>query len=90
MVVPVGRAADHGDDLVVLDEAGGEGARLVGIAAIVIDHQLDLLAVDAACRVDLVDIDPERLVLRLAKERGRSGRRENRADLDGVLRESAL
>ena len=40
IVAPVVEPADHGDDLVLLDQAGGEGARLVGVAAVVIDHEL--------------------------------------------------
>ena len=39
-----GRAADHGHDLVVLDEAGGEGARAVGVARVVVMDQADRLA----------------------------------------------
>ncbi len=43
-----GGAADHRDHLVVLDQPRGEGARGVGVAAIVIDDEFELLPVHAA------------------------------------------
>ena len=80
-----GRAANHCDDLVVLDQAGGECARLVGISTIVIDNEVDLFAGDTACGIDLVDIHPKRLVFRLTQKRCRTCDRQNRANLDGLL-----
>ena len=81
MVVAGRGAADHRFDLVLLDQAGREGARLVGVAAVVIDDELDLLAVDAALLVDLVDIHFQRLLLGIAEEGGGSGHRQQGADL---------
>src|SRR5262245_45725394 len=43
-----GRAGEQGIDLVLLDQTGRKGAGLVGIAAVVVDEQLDRFAVDAA------------------------------------------
>ena len=48
-----GAAADHGVDLVFFHQAGGEGARVIGVAGVVIDDQLQLLPVHAAFGVDL-------------------------------------
>src|SRR5215211_1033834 len=80
------RAADHGDYLVVLDEARREGAGLVGVGAVVIDDELELLAVDAALGVHLLDIHLDRLLLGLAEEGRRAGDGKHGADLEGVLR----
>ena len=77
-----GRAADDGDDLVVLDQARGEGARLVRVAAIVIEEKLDLLTEHAAGGVDLVDQQFEGLGLGIAERGGRAGLGDRGADLD--------
>ena len=77
-----GGAADHGDDLVLLDQAGGEGARGVGVGAVVVDDELQLLAVHAALGVDLVDVHFERLLLGIAEERGRPRDRKNSANFN--------
>ena len=70
-----GGTADHGDDLILLDEAGGEGARRIGIGAVVVDDELQLLPVHATLGVDLVDVGFERLLFRVAQERSRPGDR---------------
>ena len=75
-----GGAADDRDDLVVLDEAGGEGARLVRVAAVVVEDELDLLAVDAAGGVHLLDEHLQGLRLRVAEEGGRAGLGKRGAD----------
>ena len=77
-----GAAADHGNDLVFFDQTGGEGARVVGIAAVIVDDQLQLLAVHAAFRVDLINIDFQRLLFRIAEKRRRPGHRQDGADFD--------
>jgi hypothetical protein len=83
-----GRTADHGNDLVVFDQTGREGAGLVGVAAVVVDHQLDLLASHSASGVDLLDVHAQRLVFWLTQKRRRSRHRQHRSDLDRLLRES--
>jgi hypothetical protein len=81
-----GRAAYHGDHPVILKQTRREGARLVGVAAVVVDDQFDLLAGDAARGVDLVDIQFQRLVLGVPQE-GRGPRdRKHRSDLDRFRR----
>ena len=75
-------ASDHGDDLVLLDQAGGKGARRVGVGAVVVHDQLQLLAVHAALGIDLVDVELERPLLRVAQKRGRTRNRQHRSDLD--------
>ena len=76
------RAADHGHDLVFLDEAGGEGARRARVAGVIVDDEADLLAVHAAGLVDALDVELERLALGLAEEGRRPGGRQDAADED--------
>jgi hypothetical protein len=76
------RAPDHGGDLVLLDQAGGKGARGVGVGPVVIDHELQLLAVHATLGIDLVDVELERPLLRVAQKRGRPRDRQHRSNLD--------
>jgi len=75
-------AADDGDDFVVLDEAGREGARLVRVAAVVIEDELQRFAVDAAGGIDFFHQHFKRLGFRVAEERGGAGCRYGGADLD--------
>ena len=81
-----GRTRQQRVDLVLLDQPGREGARLVRVAGIVINDELDLLAVDAALGVDVGDIHFQRLLLGIAEERRAAGDRQHRADLDLGLR----
>ena len=81
-----GRSGEQRIDAVLLDQAGAESARLVRIAGIVIDDQVDLLAVDATLGVDIGDVHFQRLLFRIAEERGGSGDRKHRADLDVGVR----
>ena len=81
-----GRTREQRIDLVLLDQAGCESARLVRVRGVVIDHELDLLAADAALGVDVGDIHFQRLLLGIAEERGAAGGRQHRADLDLRLR----
>ena len=83
-----GGAADDRDDLVVLDQAGGEGARLVRVAAVVVERQRDLLAVDAAGGVQLLDQHPQGLRLRVAEEGGGAGLGDRGAEADLGARRS--
>src|SRR5262249_5735904 len=62
--------------------AGREGARLVGVGAVVVGDDLQLLPVHAALGVERLDIEVEGALLRIAEERRRSGDRQHRADLD--------
>ncbi len=66
--------AEQRVDLVLLDQAGREGARLIGVAGIVIDDDFDLAAIDAALGVDVGDIHFQRLLLGIAEERRAAGR----------------
>ena len=79
--------ANHGDDLVLFDQAGGESARIVGVAAVVVNDQLQLLAVHAAFGVDFINIDFQRLLFWIAEKRRRSAYRQDGAyfDLSGCL-----
>ena len=69
MVVAGGRAADDDVDLVLLDQALGEGARLLGVAAVVVDDELELAAGTPPLALMLVDVQLERLLLGVAEER---------------------
>ena len=68
----------------LLDRADGRRR----IAAIVLAHQLELAAVDAAGRVDLVEDDLDAVHRQLAVEIAGSGQRAERADLDRVGRDA--
>ena len=63
-----GRAADDDVDLVLLEQALGEGARLLGVAAVVVDDELQLAAEHAAVGVDALDVPS-----RASSARGRRG-----------------
>jgi len=78
------RAADDGDDAIILDQARGEGPRLVGVAAVVIEEELDLLAEHAAGGVDLVDRHVDRLHRELAQRPEEAGARRQVTDADHV------
>ena len=80
-----GRAADDHVDLVLLDQALGEGARLLGVAGVVIDDQVELAAEHAAGCVDPLDLHLERLLLGVAEERRRPGDGQERADANRLL-----
>jgi hypothetical protein len=82
MVVPVVVPPMIGDDFVVFDQTGCEGAGLVRVAVVVIEDKFDLLAVDAASRVDLLDQHLKRLCFRIAQKSGGAGRRNRCPDLD--------
>ena len=86
IVLAVVEPAEQRVDLVLLDQPRGEGARLIGVAGVVVDDELDLLAGDAALGVDVGDIHFQRLLLGIAEERGAAGDRQHRADLDLGLR----
>ena len=81
-----GRAADDDVDLVLLDQPLGERARLLGVAAVVVDDELQLAAGNAAARVDALDVHLERLLLGVAQKRRGSGHGKKRADPDRLLR----
>ena len=55
-----GRAADHGENVVLLDQARREGARIVGVTPVIVDDELELFAVHSALGIDVIDIDFER------------------------------
>ncbi len=78
-----GRAGtDNGNDLVLLNQPSGEGARTIGVGGIVVDDQLQFLAVHTAFRVDLIDIDFQGPLFRIAEKGCRSGHRQDGANLD--------
>ena len=48
-------------DVVLREQLLGVGGGLGGLRAVVLDDQLDLLAVDAAGRIDAIDVDAQRV-----------------------------
>ena len=73
-------------DLVLLDQALGEGARLLGVAARRRRRRAaSLRPSDAARGVDPLDVQLERLLLGIAEERGRSGDGKERADAQRLV-----
>src|SRR6516165_7389908 len=76
------RSADHGGDFVFFDEARGKSARRIGIAAVVIDDQLKLLAVNPTLAVYVFDIQVQRFSLWIAEERCWAAGGEDCTDLD--------
>ncbi len=60
---PGARGAQNRDDAVLLDELGRGGDRLRLVGGVVLDDDLDLLAVDAARVVDALDLELERVLL---------------------------
>ncbi|MPN33335.1 hypothetical protein SDC9_180821 [bioreactor metagenome] len=83
-----GGAADDDIHLVVIDQALGEAVGLVGIAAVVVMHELQRAAEDAALLVDLFHILLQRLQFRIAQEGSGTGDGQHRADLDRIGGES--
>ena len=77
-----GGAADHRHDFVLLDEAGRESARCIGVGAVIVDDELQLLAVHAALGVDVIDVHLERFLFRIAEEGSRTGDRQHGAKFD--------
>jgi hypothetical protein len=82
---PRRRAADDDVDLVLLEQPLGERARLLGVAAVVVDDELDPAPVDSAGAVQPLGEHLERLLLGIAEERGRTGDREEGADAKRLL-----
>ena len=68
--------------MVLSDQLARRGDRLGVVGAVILDHEVDLLAVDAAGVVDLLDFHIERVLLRLAEGRIGPRERDDGADLD--------
>jgi hypothetical protein len=81
--------AEHGDRMMIVDEAGDRGGRLALLARVVDRDELDLLALHAALRVALLDREPDRLIGRDAERRLRTGHRREVADDDRAARRTA-
>ncbi len=77
--------ADHELDAVV-DHLVGDGHGLLGIAGVVIDDGFDLLALDAARLVDLLDRHLATGELHVTVLGDRAGQGAGDADLDGIGR----
>ena len=54
--VGVPRAADHREDLVLQHQLVGDVAGVGGVVPVVLDHVLDLAAVDPAVGVDVLEL----------------------------------
>ena len=76
-----GRADDR-HDLVLLDQLARRGDGLGVVGGVVLDDELDRVAVDAAGVVDLLDLGLEHVLLGLAERRVRAGQGDDGADLD--------
>jgi hypothetical protein len=79
------RAADDHVDPVLLEQPLGEGACLVGVAAVVVGDELELAAQHAALGVDALDDHLQRLLLGVAEEGRRSGHGQESTDADRLL-----
>ena len=79
-----GGAADNDVHPVLAQQAVGEGARLGGVAHVIVVHQLHLLAEQAAVFVQFVDVEFQGFQFRIAQERSRSGNRKERANTNGI------
>ena len=60
----------------------GEVVGFARLTAVVVVHEFELAAQDAALRVEALDVELQRLQFRVAEKRRRSGDRQHRADLD--------
>ena len=68
------------------DELLGVGRGLAGLGRVVLQDEVDLLAVDAARGVDAVDVDAQRLNGRRVGAGRWSCQRARQADVVGILR----
>ena len=80
-----GRGADDGQDLVLVDELLGHGDGVFGLAAGILDDELDLVPQDAAGLVDALHEHLGRFGLGPAQVRGGAGHGKDGAHLDGRL-----
>ena len=76
-------ATDEQEDLLLLGHPLALGAGPVRVEAVVLEEHLDLAAVDAAGAVDRVEVDADRPLEGLLRDRGRAGDGGVHADLDG-------
>jgi hypothetical protein len=68
--------------VILIDQLGDAEHRLIRLALIIIEHQLDLLAVDAALGLDLVERHLIAVLVRLAERGLRAGDRRDDADAE--------
>ena len=80
-----GGTTDDDIDLVLLDQALGESARLLGITAIVIRDQLKLAPEHTAFGVDAIDVQFQRFQFGVSEESGGTRHRQERADSNRLL-----
>ena len=81
-----GGATDDDIHLVVVDQALGKAVGLVGIAAVVVMHELQLAAQHAAFFVQVFDVHLQRFQLRVAQKGGWASDRQHGTDLDRIGR----
>src|SRR5690606_15613408 len=78
------------EDLLAFDQFLDRSDQVIGVAAIILDDQLDLAAVDAALTVDLVVIHLCTVDRVKAVGHDRPRQRGKHADTDGVLGQSGI
>ena len=77
-----GGATNDCDYAVIFNETRCESAGLIGVAAIIIQEEAQLLAFYAALGVDFINQHLQRLCFGITQERSRASFGDSRADLD--------